>query len=262
MQVYGHMDYGKQRSVAGLAHDRRVAVDGRRQAPGPAQRPVRSTSGASAWKRLRATRAAPRSSRGGDTNGPASVYAHRQVGSSGSGSTRLRARPTTTSTEVAAGAQPGQRRPADLLVHGLHGPDWSSPRPDGNNTVDDEGTPQWRMAPSPHGPYWKEGMKLGYQDAGSWTMLEVDARSTAARPPGSTPSSPCRRRSTLKKIHRRPDASIRDVDHRAEIVHRSAPKLGGLVEFYRSPDRVKLDADRHQRARLSEAGAALVAADR
>ena len=35
-----------------------------------------------------------------------------------------------------------------------------------------DGTPKWRMAPSPHGAYWKEGMKLGYQDVGCWTMLE------------------------------------------------------------------------------------------
>jgi len=28
------------------------------------------------------------------------------------------------------------------------------------------------MAPSPHGPYWEEGMKLGYQDAGSWTLMK------------------------------------------------------------------------------------------
>ena len=27
------------------------------------------------------------------------------------------------------------------------------------------------MAPSPKGPYWQEGMKLGYQDAGSWTLF-------------------------------------------------------------------------------------------
>src|SRR5207253_2686207 len=35
-----------------------------------------------------------------------------------------------------------------------------------------DGTPKWRMAPSPHGPYWKDGMKLGYQDAGSATLLK------------------------------------------------------------------------------------------
>ena len=42
--------------------------------------------------------------------------------------------------------------------------------------VNADGTPKWRMAPSPHGSYWKEGMKLGYQDAGSLdTVPPVDA---------------------------------------------------------------------------------------
>ncbi len=27
-------------------------------------------------------------------------------------------------------------------------------------------------APSPHGVYWKDGMKLGYQDVGSWTLMK------------------------------------------------------------------------------------------
>ncbi|HEY0203058.1 MAG TPA: ABC transporter substrate-binding protein, partial [Acetobacteraceae bacterium] len=34
-----------------------------------------------------------------------------------------------------------------------------------------DGTPKWRMAPSPHGPYWKPGMQNGYQDVGSWTLM-------------------------------------------------------------------------------------------
>jgi hypothetical protein len=38
-----------------------------------------------------------------------------------------------------------------------------------------DGTPKWRMAPSPHGAYWKDGMKLGYQDAGSADAAEVHA---------------------------------------------------------------------------------------
>jgi glycerol transport system substrate-binding protein len=28
------------------------------------------------------------------------------------------------------------------------------------------------MAPSPHGAYWQEGTKVGYQDVGSWTLLK------------------------------------------------------------------------------------------
>ena len=50
--------------------------------------------------------------------------------------------------------------------------DMVKPKSEGNNTVDDEGKPLWRMAPSPHGPYWKEGQKVGYQDVGSWTFLK------------------------------------------------------------------------------------------
>ena len=42
----------------------------------------------------------------------------------------------------------------------------------GNNTVDANDKPLWRMAPTPHGPYWKQGMKAGYQDEGSWTLLK------------------------------------------------------------------------------------------
>ena len=47
-----------------------------------------------------------------------------------------------------------------------------APKKDGNNTVDDKGMPLWRMAPSPKGSYWQDGMKLGYQDAGSWTLFK------------------------------------------------------------------------------------------
>jgi glycerol transport system substrate-binding protein len=33
-----------------------------------------------------------------------------------------------------------------------------------------DGSPKWRVAPSPHGAYWEPGMKLGYQDCGAWTL--------------------------------------------------------------------------------------------
>ena len=46
------------------------------------------------------------------------------------------------------------------------------PQSEGNNTVDADGNPLWRMAPSPHGPYWEKGQKVGYQDVGSWTFLK------------------------------------------------------------------------------------------
>jgi glycerol transport system substrate-binding protein len=103
-------------------------------------------------------------------------------------------------------------------------------------TVNEDGTPKWRMAPSPHGPYWEEGMKLGYQDCGSWTLMK---------------STPVERRKaawlfaqfcvaktvSLKKAHIGL-TPVRDSDIRHESFTERAPKLGGLVEFYRSPARV------------------------
>ena len=79
-------------------------------------------------------------------------------------------------------------------------------------------------------------MKLGYQDAGSWTLFK---------------STPVKRRKaawlyaqfvvsktvSLKKSHVGLTI-IRDSDINHKSFTDRAPKLGGLVEFYRSPNRV------------------------
>ncbi len=103
-------------------------------------------------------------------------------------------------------------------------------------TVNEDGTPKWRMAPSPHGAYWEEGMKLGYQDAGSWTLFDstpVDRRKAAWLFAQFTVSKTV----SLKKSHVGLTI-IRDSDINHESFTERAPKLGGLVEFYRSPARV------------------------
>jgi glycerol transport system substrate-binding protein len=79
-------------------------------------------------------------------------------------------------------------------------------------------------------------MKLGYQDCGSWTFLK------------STPLGPAQGGLALRPVLRgqdhlaeeepcRPDPCPRQ-RHRHESFTERAPKLGGLVEFYRSPARV------------------------
>ena len=104
-----------------------------------------------------------------------------------------------------------------------------------NKVVDGNGKPLWRMGPSPKGPYWEEGMKLGYQDAGSWTLFK---------------STPLKNRKAawlyaqfvvsktvdLKKSHVGLTI-IRDssIDHKSFTERADA--LGGLVEFYRSDNR-------------------------
>ena len=103
-------------------------------------------------------------------------------------------------------------------------------------TVNEDGTPKWRMAPSPHGPYWEDGMKLGYQDCGSWTLLKstpVDRRKAAW-----LFAQFCVAKSTsLKKSHVGLTV-VRDSDIQHQSFTDRAPNLGGWVEFYRSPARV------------------------
>ena len=82
VKVYGHMDYGKQDPSLGWRFTDAwlsMAGDGDKGMP---ERPARSTNGASAW-RAAAIRSARRSTRGGDTNGPAVGLRDRASTSSG-----------------------------------------------------------------------------------------------------------------------------------------------------------------------------------
>jgi glycerol transport system substrate-binding protein len=93
------------------------------------------------------------------------------------------------------------------------------------------------MAPSPHGPYWKDGMKLGYQDAGSLTLLKstpVERRKAAWLYLQFIVSKTV----SLKKSHVGL-TFIRESDIWDKSFTERAPKLGGLIEFYRSPARVQ-----------------------
>ena len=98
-----------------------------------------------------------------------------------------------------------------------------------------DGTPKWRMAPSPYGAYRKKGMKLGYQDVGLWTLLKYAPREKVKV--GWLYGQFCTSKTiTLKKslvsLH-----LIRESDIWHDAMTQLAPKVGGLVEFYRSPAR-------------------------
>ena len=234
VRVYGHMDYGKRApdlgwrmtdawlSMAGegskgLPNGRPVDEWGIRMEPGSCN-PV----GASV-------------SRGGGANSPAAVYAIRKWDEW----LRKYAPPGAASYDFY------QSLPAlsqgnvaqQIFWYTAFTSAMVAPKSKGNNTVDDSGKPLWRMAPSPHGPYWEEGQKLGYQDAGSWTLFKstpVDRRKAAWLYAQFTVSKTV----SLRKSHVGLTI-IRDSDIRHESFTKRAPKLGGLVEFYRSPDRVR-----------------------
>ena len=231
--VYGHMDYGKRAPDLGWRMtDAWLSMAGAGDVGEPNGVPVDE------WGiRMEAGSCNPSGAsvtRGGAANGPAAVYAIRKWDEW----LRAYAPPAAASYDFY------QSLPAlsqgnvaqQIFWYTAFTADMVKSLEDGNNTVDGEGTPLWRMAPSPHGPYWTEGQKVGYQDAGSWTFLN------------STPSDRAQAAwlyaqfVTSKTVDTRKShvglTFIRDSTVNHESFTERAPKLGGLVEFYRSPDRV------------------------
>jgi glycerol transport system substrate-binding protein len=172
--------------------------------------------------------------RGGDTNGPAAVYSIVKYVDWLNKYAPPNARGMTFSE---AGAVPAQGNIAQQIFwYTAFTASMVAPKSSGNNTVDDNGNPLWRMAPSPHGPYWKEGQKLGYQDAGSWTLFKstpLENRKAAWLYAQFVVSKTV----DVKKSHVGLTVIRDSTIHHKSFTER-APKLGGLVEFYRSPDRV------------------------
>ena len=233
VKIYGHMDYGKRAPDLGWRMtDAWLSMAGEADVGQPNGRPVDewgirmekdscNPSGASV-------------SRGGGTNSPAAVYAvskwdewlRKYAPPSAADMDFYQSLPALGSGNVAQQIFWYTAFTASLVV----------PKSEGNNTVDDAGTPLWKMAPSPHGPYWKDGSQRGYQDVGSWTLFNstpVNARKAAWLYAQFVDSKTV----DVKKSHVGL-TFIRDSTVRHASFTERAPKLGGLIEFYRSKDRV------------------------
>ena len=231
--IYGHMDYGKKDPSLGWRFtDAWLSMAGTADIGAPNGLPIDE------WGiRMEPNSCNPAGasiSRGGETNGPASVYAIRKWDEW----LRKYAPPGAADYDfyqsLPALAQGNVAQ--QIFWYTAFTANMVASKKEGNNTVDDKGFPQWRMAPSPHGPYWVEGMKVGYQDAGSWTIFKstpVERRKAAWLYAQFVVSKSV----SLKKSHVGLTI-IRDSDIRHQSFTDRAPKLGGLVEFYRSPDRV------------------------
>lgn len=233
VRVYGHMDYGKRAPDLGWRMtDAWLSMAGAGSKGLPNGRPIdewgiRMEEGS-------CNPAGASVSRGGETNGPASVYAIakwdewlRKYAPPGAADYDFyQSLPALSQGNVAQ----------QIFWYTAFTASMVAPKSDGNNTVDDNGNPLWRMAPSPHGPYWHEGQKLGYQDTGSWTLFKstpVENRKAAWLYAQFVTSKTV----DVKKSHVGLTIT-RDSTIRHESFTERAPKLGGLVEFYRSPDRV------------------------
>jgi glycerol transport system substrate-binding protein len=227
VRVYGHMDYGKKDPSLGWRFtDAWLSMAGSGDRGLPNGKPVDE------WG-IRMENGVPVGSsitRGGDANGPAAVYATTKFVEW----LKKYAPPEAAGMDfLEAGAVPGQGHIAQQVfwysafTHALSDPKLP--------VMNADGTPKWRMAPSPHGAYWKDGMKLGYQDVGCWTMLKYAPMERVKA--GWLYAQFCVSKTvTLKKsvtsLH-----LIRESDIWSDAMTQLAPKVGGLVEFYRSPAR-------------------------
>jgi len=112
-------------------------------------------------------------------------------------------------------------------------PDYSTK---GSPVVDENGMPKWRLAPQPHGKYWQEGMKVGYQDAGSWT-IPVNVTGKEREAVWLWAQFCISKSVSLKKF------LVGNTPNRKSTVfhpmwnEETMKPYGGLIEFYRSPER-------------------------
>ena len=232
-RIYGHMDYGKRAPDLGWRMtDAWLSMAGASSKGLPNGRPIDE------WGiRMEAGSCNPQGasvSRGGETNGPASVYAIakwdewlRKYAPPGAADYDFyQSLPALAQGNVAQ----------QVFWYTAFTASMVAPKKDGNNTVDDSGAPLWRMAPSPKGSYWQDGMKLGYQDAGSWTLFK-STPTPRAKAAWLYAQFVVSKTVDTKKSHVGL-TFIRDSTVRHQSFTDRAAKLGGLVEFYRSPDRV------------------------
>lgn len=228
-RVYGHMDYGKKDPSLGWRFtDAWFSMAGGGDKGLPNGLPVDE------WG-IRAENCHPVGSsitRGGDTNGPAAVFATQKY----IDWLKAYAPPEAAGmTFSESGPVPSQGNVAQQIFwYTAFTADMTKP---GLPVMNADGTPKWRMAPSPKGPYWKDGMKLGYQDVGSWTFLystPEKQRLAAWLYAQFVTSKTVSLKKTIVGL-----TPIRESDINSKEMTALAPKLGGLVEFYRSPARVQ-----------------------
>ena len=227
--VFGHMDYGKKAPDLGWRFtDDWLGMAGAGDVGVPNGYPVDE------WG-IRMDGCVPVGSsvtRGGSANGPAAQFALRKymewlreyAPPGALGMDFYQSLPSLAKGNVAQ----------QLFWYSAFASDMLAPKSKGNATVDDNDKPLWRMAPTPHGPYWKDGMKAGYRDEGSWTLLKnvPDDRTKAAWLFAQFVTS---KTVDLKKSHvgwtfiRKStvmDPSFDDAD---------GSKYGGLIQFFRGP---------------------------
>jgi len=229
VKVYGNMDYGKKDPSLGWRYtDAWMSMAGMGDVGEPNGLPVDE------WGVRVDENSRPVGScvaRGGATNDAAAVYAvtkaiewlQKYSPPEAAGMVFGEAGPVPAQGEIAQQMFWYTAFTADMVKPGLP-------------VMNEDGTPKWRMAPSPHGAYWQEGTKVGYQDVGSWTLMK------------STPVDRAQAAWLYAQFVTSKTVDLKKSDVGLTFIREStidsqhftdrASKLGGLIEFYRSPARV------------------------
>jgi len=228
IKVYGHLDYGRTSPSLGWRFtDAWLSIAGVGDVGLPNGLPVDE------WG-IRVEDGIPVGasvSRGGEANGPAAVYAL---------DTYIRWLNLYAPPEarhwawVDAGPQAAQGNIAQCIFQyttwlsddGFHNP--------GSPVTDENGLPLWRLAPTPHGRYWDEGMKVGYQDAGSWTIpvtVEGPRRAMAWIWAQFAVSKTVAVDKFIAGV-----TPVRKSTVFSEYLSEHIREYGGLIEFYRSSE--------------------------
>ncbi|MBN1487224.1 MAG: carbohydrate ABC transporter substrate-binding protein [Anaerolineae bacterium] len=229
--VYGHLDYGKKSPSLGWRFtDAWLSIAGVGDVGLPNGLPVDE------WG-IRVNDRIPVGAsvaRGGAVNGPAAVYALSKY------IEWLNKYAPPEALEwrwVDAGAKAAR---GDIAQRIFQYVTWLSDdafHDKGSPVVGADGKPLWRVAPTPHGAYWDEGMKVGYQDAGSWTIprnVKGQRRAMAW-----LWAQFCVSKTVALKKFLIGGTPVRESVIFSDYLTARKENWGGLIEFYRSAERKK-----------------------
>jgi glycerol transport system substrate-binding protein len=225
-QVYGHLDYGKKSPSLGWRFtDSWLAIAGVGDKGLPNGYPVDE------WG-IRVENNIPvgsSMSRGGATNSPAAVYALQKY------IDWLKSyAPPEALVWRWEDAGPKAAR-GDIAQRVFQYITWLSDdafTKKGSPMLGKDGLPVWRVAPTPHGRYWQKGMKVGYQDAGSWTIPKGVKGSK--RNAAWLWAQFCVSKSVSVNKFIAGGTPVRLSTLKSSYVQRNKKKWGGIVEFYTS----------------------------
>lgn len=231
VSAYGHLDYGKPSPSLGWRFtDAWLSIAGVGDPGLPNGRPVDE------WG-IRVEGKIPVGStveRGGDLDGPAAVYALTKYLEW----LKKYAPPEAMNWEwVDAGPKAARGDIAQQIFQYIT---WLSDEQfhrTGSPVVGKDGKPVWRVAPTPHGKYWDPGMKVGYQDAGSWTIpwnIRGQRRAMAW-----LWAQFCISKTVSVKKFLVGGTPVRKSTVSHPYVLKNAYQWGGLIDFYNSPEEKK-----------------------